>query len=863
VKNSALLLILSCFLCFSNVIAQTYSHPAFLLGTWTCLDSSDISVPGQLPGSLHHALIRSAIIPDPFIGTNEDSIQWVGEKHWVFTSDPFDRPDIDNDIVNLEADKVQLYTEWTLNGQVLGSTDNAFRPWDFNLTPHLKPSGNIIEVAFTPPGALADEKIAAASHPLPGDAERAVHRMPQFLFGWDWAPRLVDMSISKIAFFGKKNAIQNITLSTLDLTDTKASGEVSWNFEYEEAANMRYALTDRNGKIVASGNTHDDSGIISMPFEVTAPQLWWTHDLGSQYMYKLEVVAYNNTGLLGHQIAQVGIRTLELDTEDDKFQFVLNGLHIYAQGSNFVPCDVIDTRVNNREERAIIDAAIDANMNMIRVWGGGYYASDRFMDLCDEKGVLVWQDFIFACAMYPSNEDFYNSVSDEALYQTRRMRHHPSLAIFCGNNEVSEGWERWGWKDGLSEQEIEEVSNSYFRIDGLLQASVTDNTETPYWSSSPMLGRGNPEFKNKGDAHDWGIWHDGYPFDSLWSRVPRFMSEYGFQSFPDSPTFSNILSHDSILGAPDFRNHPEIVSHEKHPRGFDIIDAYIEHTHPNTCDESTDFETWSYLSRVIQAEGIAEGVIAGRLNQDHCSGTLVWQLNDCWPTASWSSIDGHGRRKLLHYSLKKAFVPILLHGRWVGGLPADHNSTLRVGITANPGMFEGTVPGTLIVYIDNLEDYDIGSSRILNLSVTAGETSWINLEDLLTESDIPNSTFIRLKWSIDDAGPKGVFYASDQVYCVVPGDLDLKKGSIYIHKMGFDGDTYHYEFTSDTFVKSVELSTTWPGHFDDNGFDLYPGEKKQITFTTYDPGIYAPGYENTNSDSEPWITATSLLLLSD
>ncbi len=833
-KNSIIVTLLCCWGLFFTPLqtsAQTSPTQAYFSGVWTCPDSSEFQATGQLPGSLHQTLIRSGKIADPFVGTNEEKIQWIGEKAWVFTSDPFNK---NEEMLILNAEIIQLYSRWFLNGVELGTTSNAFRPYSFQIDELLKPTGNILKVEFTPPNQKEEDLFEKTGHPLPGDAARAVHRMPQFAFGWDWSPRVLDFCVKGLTFSSSLTSIKDLNLETIELDENSAKCRVGWTFKGGENASMRWALTNNTGAKVAWGNSSGLAGDYTEEFTLDFPELWWTHDLGSPNLYKLEVIAYNNSGLLGRSIKHVGVRTLKLNTEDDGFQFILNGQPVYSMGANVVPCDIIPNRINSREEKSIIDAAISANMNTLRVWGGGLYASEEFMNYCDEMGVLVWHDFMFACAMYPGDEDFISSVKSEAEYQCKRLRHHPSLAIWCGNNEISEGWARWGWKDGLSSGEKAAVSESYEKVfNDLLPNVVTEFDDAPYWESSPMLGRGDSNFKNIGDAHDWGIWHDGYSFDSLWTRVPRFMSEYGFQSFPLSSTFKSILSHDSILNLYDFRNHPEIVAHEKHPRGFDIIDAYLQRTHGALLSDSMLFEDWAYLSRVIQAEGIAEGAIAGRINQHHCSGTLVWQLNDCWPVASWSSIDGHGRWKLLHHKLKEAFQPVLLHGLY-------ENDELKVGIAANPGAFSSTMPGTLNVSVKTLDD-QLLISEAVNLSVTSGKTSWHEFKDLVPVGSNKKNLVINLLWNEDDAenGQK----ASSRIYLVEPGELELKKGSIFIERFGWIDNKYLFEISSNTYVKDVELYSPQEGNFSTNGFDLFPGESIRVSFETFEmdgyPQIFA------------------------
>jgi beta-mannosidase len=860
VRKQFTFIILCCIFAFSDASAQITHKPIHFTGTWNCLDSSGISARGVIPGSLHNDLLRAGIIADPFVGTNGHHIQWVGKKRWCFTSDPFDKLGYSK----FSASSVQLYSSWSLNGVELGTTDNAFKPWIFELGESQRPTFNILKINFTPPSALLSERLLLTEHPLPGAPERAVHRMPQYMFGWDWAPKLLDMSVGSL-IVPENTCLKHLNLETTSIKDGTASGKVSCHFESDSKTILLWSITDATGKIVARGDTLASNGFNEMRFEIRNPQLWWTHDLGTPYLYELEVVALNDSKLIGHELIKTGIRTLSLNTENGSFRFVLNDIPVYAKGSNFVPTDVLPTRADKREEEMLISSMISANMNMIRIWGGGDYASENLLNLCDSKGVLIWQDFMFACAMYPDFHEFSISIEDEAIYQTLRMRHHPSLAIWCGNNEVSEGWERWGWKDGLSEDEIERVTESY---DGVFKNSLRNivelNDDVPYWESSPMLGRGDPDFKNVGDAHDWGIWHDGYPFDSLWTRVPRFMSEFGFQSFPEPSTFSTVLSSDSVLETSGFRENPEVINHEKHPRGFDIIDSYIEFTHANMAHDSTSLEDWAYLSRVIQAEGISQGVIAGRMKPEHCSGTLVWQLNDCWPGASWSSIDAHGKWKLLHFALKDAFAPTIIHGRWKDGLPATSSSELIISLTSIPGRSNSEIAGVLSIIALGLEGETLYTLE-REQSLKQGSFSGIMALDLLPEKTDLRNVFVRVVWESTELNAEGgpAISLMDDVFCVAQGKLDLKNGEINIHSLGLSGQSYKYVISSNVFQKSVELTTNSIGNFDKNGFDLFPGESITVHFTPHDVRIFAPEINSDKLTSTPIVFAKSLNFFSN
>ena len=845
-----------------------------LQGTWQCLDSLEINAPGRMPGSLYNALLSEGIIADPFVGTNEDSIQWVSQMDWTFTSHAFEASEVDLNSSFLEIDRVLTYSVWSINGVNIGTTDNAFHMWKFDLKSALKPTGNIVQINFESPHKRAKSIISNASHPLPGDALRAVHRSPQFAFGWDWAMSLLDNSVGSmnIEQSSTKHPLQikKLDVITDRIESGTATGRVRWEIEGEsdEKLMLRWALTNPEGQVVAAGKPKHGKGLVEVPFEIKNADLWWTHDLGTPAMHTLEVVAVGQGKLMGREKIEVGLRTLRLDTSEDKrganFKWILNNVPLFAGGANVVPADLILNRIRPSEEIRLVENAVAANMNTLRVWGGGNYASDTFMNACDELGVLVWHDFMFACAMYPGDDEFIHSVSNEASYQTQRLRHHPSLAMWCGNNEVSEGWARWGWKDGLTSDEIADIQSSYDKVfEELLPSIVAEFDDAPYWSSSPSLGRGDSDFVKWGDAHDWGIWHDGYSFDSLWSRVPRFMSEFGFQSFPEKSTWETVVSD------ANFNRESEAVrAHEKHSRGFEIIDSYLDETHGSDF-EDLPYEEWSYLTQVIQAKGISEGVKAARLNQDFCSGSLVWQLNDCWPVASWSSIDAHGKWKLLHHKLKTAFAPTLLYGRWN---TEGRKPILEVGLVSNPTREESKeIPGTLRVSVVGFNGEEISVSEH-PVTLSPGVPMWTEFENILSRKVDPTRSFIQLSWSDNACEDKShcQHSASAVVWAVLPKDLNLDPADISVQnapKLYTENNSTQYIIESPVFAKDVQLTCNASGNFNINGFDLLPGEKKIVVFTPHKLETWAPEFAKGGTSQKPYsqflIQATSLNAILD
>src|SRR5690606_5840225 len=379
-------------------------------------------------------------------------------------------------------------------------------------------------------------------------------------------------------------------------------------------------------------------------------------NLGEPYLYNIAVRIKKGWTVLDYKSLDKGLRTIELITEKDSigesFYFNVNDVPVYIKGSNYVPQNSLQDKVADTDYNRLLDNVVEANMNMIRVWGGGIYENEIFYSLCDEKGILVWQDFMFACAMYPGDKDFLENVKQEAIDNVKRLRNHASIALWCGNNENSEGWSNWHWKDGKTKAQQAEIWNNYIKLfNNILPNIVRDLTDnTSYWETSPKFGRGNPNYNTEGDTHDWFVWHDAYPFEHFEEKVPRFMSEFGFQSFPTYETIKYASLKESIL-----MDSLAFSLHQKHNKGAELIEEYMKRDFPRP----TNLEDYVYMSQLVQAFGITKGMEAHRRAKPYNMGSMYWQLNDCWPAVSWSSIDFLGNWKALHYDTKKSFKNVI------------------------------------------------------------------------------------------------------------------------------------------------------------------------------------------------------------
>ncbi len=636
-----------------------------LNGAWRVTQTGKTNtIPAQVPGCIHTDLLAAGRIPDPFYRDNEKAVQWVGETGWVYTRD-FRVPAsvLARDRVLLRAEGLDTLATVRVNGREVGRADNMYRTWEFDVKPVLKAGRNRIEVAFDSVLPYIARRQAKAR--MPGwqaahePAGRAWVRKEPCNFGWDWGPVLVTCgiwrSVSLVAF-------DTARLAGVHIRQAHDAGRVTLRvrpeIERANAAALQVRVRVRFDDAVVASATVAWSRHAAVPVEVAVdnPQLWWPNGLGAQPLYTVEVDLLDKQGaVLDTAARRVGLRTLRLDRHDDpwgeSFQFVVNGVPFFAKGGNWIPADAFVTRVSWDDYARLLNDVADANMNMLRVWGGGIYESDVFYDLCDELGICVWQDFMFACSTYPAfNKAFMANVKAESTDNIRRIRHHACMALWCGNNELEQGlvgdtWNDWqmSWKD-------------YGKLFDVLLPKVVHalDPDRDYWPSSPHSPQGDrKDHRNPkcGDAHLWDVWHGRKPFEWYRTCEHRFNSEFGFQSFPEPKT---VLGYTS----PADRNITTYVmeQHQRSGIGNAVIMQYMLDWFRLPCT----FEHTLRLSQILQGMAIKYAVEHWRRAMPRGMGTLYWQINDCWPVASWSSIDYHGRWKALHYMARKFYAPVLV-----------------------------------------------------------------------------------------------------------------------------------------------------------------------------------------------------------
>ncbi|MCA9998566.1 MAG: glycoside hydrolase family 2 protein, partial [Anaerolineales bacterium] len=547
----------------------------------------------------------------------------------------------------------------TLNGRFLAHTNNMFRQYRWEIKELLQAGDNELHIAFAAPVNYITEQ--ETKRPLPtvyhSIAGGPYLRKAPCQFGWDWGPKLPPSGIWKDI---RLEASSSARIADVHLRQHHDNGQVTvsaaltleqWT---DKPLTAHLQITAPDGEVFTEeANASTDLNLQSL---ISNPELWWPNGYGDQPLYQVVVTLCEGTAVLDQRSYQLGLRTIELRQEADEwgrsFEFVVNGVPIFAKGANWIPADSFPTRISDDQLEMLIRAAVDTHQNMLRVWGGGFYEEERFYNLCDRYGILVWQDFIFSCSVYPLHDpEFLQNVRTEVAENVRRLRHRTSLALWCGNNEMEEGWVYWGW----DRPELQDLKAAYDRFfhHTLPEWCAALDPDTAYWPSSPSSDTpfANPRGQTQGDAHYWDVWHGRQPFTAYRSQYPRFMSEFGFQALPPLATIRTFAEE------ADWNMTSYIMEqHQKNNSGNSLMVGQML----DTFRLPKDFPSLVYLSLVLQAEGIRYGVEHWRRHRNRVAGTLYWQLNDCWPVASWSSLDYFGRWKALHYAARRFYAPVML-----------------------------------------------------------------------------------------------------------------------------------------------------------------------------------------------------------
>lgn len=638
-----------------------------------------------VPGTVHQDLISHELLPNPFYGMNEKKIQWVENEDWEYrTSFIVSEEQLNRDGIQLIFEGLDTYADVYLNGSLLLKADNMFVGYTLPVKSVLRKGENHLYIYFHSPIRQTLPQYASNGFNYPADNDHhekhlsVFSRKAPYSYGWDWGIRMVTSGVWRpvtLRFYDIAT-ISDYHVRQLLLTDENArlSNELIVNqiVPQKIPAEVRVNVS-LNGTTVTEVKQQVtlQPGInhITLPAEVTNPVRWMPNGWGTPTLYDFSAQIACGDRIVAEQSHRIGLRTIRVVNEKDKdgesFYFEVNGIPMFAKGANYIPQDALLPNVTTERYQTLFCDMKEANMNMVRIWGGGTYENNLFYDLADENGILVWQDFMFACTPYPSDPTFLKRVEAEAVYNIRRLRNHASLAMWCGNNEILEALKYWGFEKKFTPEVYQGLMHGYDKLFRELLPSMVKEVDSDrfYVHSSPYLANwGRPESWGTGDSHNWGVWYGKKPFESLDTDLPRFMSEFGFQSFPEMKTIA------AFAASEDYQIESEVMNaHQKSSIGNSLIRTYMERDY--IIPES--FEDFVYVGLVLQGQGMRHGLEAHRRNRPYCMGTLYWQLNDSWPVVSWSSIDYYGNWKALHYQAKRAFAPVLIN-------PIQQNDSLSV-----------------------------------------------------------------------------------------------------------------------------------------------------------------------------------------
>ena len=817
-------------------IAALRAETLSLAGNWQAAplaeaDATPVAI--QVPGDLHTALFAAGRIPDPYWGCNETNVQWVAEKDWkISRSFAVSAALLARKSITLRLEDVDTFAEIRVNGTKVGVCDNRFRRWDFDVKPFLREGENTIEGVFASPVCRARESVAACGREY--RVSCAVYpigclRKPHCHAGWDWG-----IAQMVIGFCGKVELVAQdlarldyvccdqefspgldrckLTVRVEATAPSAGTGDLTVTF-----AGRR--VTKENVRLAPGANT------VEVPFEIEKPALWWPAGYGAQPLHELSVTLDGATWT-----KKIGLRKMEVLNERTKstdgrdglsLTLCVNGVRVFAKGADWIPCDAFDSRQTLARYRDLLESSRAANFNTIRVWGGGQYEKECLYEICDELGLLVWQDFMFACGVYPNDAHFLDSVREEAAFQIRRLRDHACIALWCGDNECLGAV---SWFSRNDKEKAENLASWKAKTKVLSEAVAKYDPARTFWPSSPCcgpddFGDGWKE-DSRGDMHYWDVWHGGKDFEAYYSVKPRFCSEFGFQSYssPDvAATYCNPAT--MALDDPDFAHHQkDVVGKGGNWRIADTFQRYFNEPHGIT--------NILWLSQVQQAQAIKTAVESWRHQQPRCMGTLVWQLNDNWPVASWSSIEYGGKWKMLQYLLKRAYAPVAAYA-----VPAEGDATATEAWVVSDCADD--VKGTFVATVRDFTGKALFTERI---DVTAKARAATKVKTW------PFAAFgaglkkeecfldIRFEHGAGEAFRNERFFTHYKNCALEPAHVAFEaaeKDGRWTATLTADRPSFF------TWVNAAGVR----GEFDDNSFTLLPGEPRTLVFTPKDRSV--------------------------
>ena len=786
-----------------------------LNGAWQLETEDGQQIPAAVPGSVLTDLLKAGEIPDPFWRDNELTVLPLMEREYRY-SRVFDVPEIflSHEHVFLRCHGLDTLASLTINGLPAGKADNMHRTWLFDGKHLLKPGQNEICISFASPTKYIRK--AYAAHHVEG-TEDAMEGFPflrkaHCMFGWDWGPRLPDCGIWRdIELMAFDSARIRDVLIRQKHEDRRVTLSVNTRLERYDSK----ALTVIVKFTAPDGRTYTGQGT-DCSIRIEDPKLWWPAGFGDQPLYRVDVSLIMDGSEQDHWSNRIGLRTLTVCREKDpdgkgeSFCHIVNGVKLFAMGADYIPEDNLLARCSPERTRRLLEDARLANMNTIRVWGGGCYPDDRFYAICDELGLLVWQDFMFACAVYDLTEEFDQNIRAEVTENVRRLRHHPSLALWCGNNEMEDFVRQGNWVTE-KKQAADYIKMYEYIFPEILKQ---EDPDTFYWPSSPSSGGSfdEPNSPNRGDVHYWEVWHGLKPFTEYRKFLFRYVSEFGFQSFPCMATIRSFTE-------PEDRN-PFSYVMEKHQHNAGANGRIAEYL-SQTYLYPTTFEAFVYASQLLQAQAMQYGVEHWRRHRGHCMGAVIWQLNDCWPVVSWSSIDWYGRWKALHYYEKRFFAPVLISCHEEGILSQNTNvnaehfpdkMTARLNVSNETReMFLGTANWSL-----RRPDGSVIESGSFEVIVPPLSAVWLS-----EAQDFSRYGFYDCYYAYELLDTKGNLVGSGTVLFCAPKHFHFTDPELTAQ---IEGD--EVVVTARAYARSVEIQCGADVVLEDNFFDMNAGSRR-------------------------------------
>lgn len=789
----------------------------------------------SVPGTVHQDLISHNALPNPFWGLNEDKIQWVENFDWEYkTTFTLSSEDLAYGGAEIFFEGLDTYADVYLNGGLLFKADNMFVGYKKDVHSLLREGENRIHVYFHSPINYVLPQWASNGFDYPADNDHHEKKLSIFTrkapysYGWDWGIRMATSGIWRPVYLSLYDVakVDDFFIDQKSISSTKAELNIELEINsLEDIDDARLELlygVDKDFEIlVQTISLEKRFNKINLPLEIDNPKLWMPNGWGNPTLYDFGLNLKNKEGeIFASKNVRTGLRSIRLvqdpDSYGNTFYFEVNGEAMFAKGGNYIPDDALLPNITSERYQTLFKDMKDANMNMVRVWGGGTYEDDLFYQLADENGILVWQDFMFGCTTYPHDPVFLKRVEEEAVYNIKRLRNYASLALWCGNNEILEGIKYWGWNKRFSADVYKQMEQGYDILFYDLLANLVSKYDKnrSYVHGSPFSANwGRPESWKSGDSHNWGIWYGRKPFESLDTELARFMSEFGFQSFPEMKTISTFAEPKDYQLESDVMN-----AHQKSSVGNELIEASMNRYYK----VPKEFEDFVYVGLVLQGHGMRHGFEAHRRNKPYCMGTLYWQLNDSWPVVSWSSIDYYGNWKALHYQAKRAFAPLALNA-------IVEDNELLIYLLSDQLEAYNTL--TLEYEVYDFYGKRLSKEEVKDLSITANTSKLLERVELanLINSSMQDKTFLNMKIK-----HQGRVLVEDQYFFKYTKDLDLPKAQIS-SKVKRIPEGIELTLKTRVLIKDLFIETPIQGaRFSDNFFDLLPGVVKKIKITSRD-----------------------------